>query len=68
MASSQAATQLMAFSLGSTPAIVTSDPQIAREILTSPHFADRPIKLSAKSLMFSRAIGFCSKRGLLAPP
>jgi hypothetical protein len=58
MASSQAATQLMAFSLGSTPAIVTSDPQIAREILTSPHFADRPIKLSAKSLMFSRAIGF----------
>jgi len=58
MASSQAATQLMAFSLGSTPAIVTSDPQIAREILTSPHFADRPIKLSAKSIMFSRAIGF----------
>uniref|UniRef100_A0A6N2NHP8 Cytochrome P450 n=1 Tax=Salix viminalis TaxID=40686 RepID=A0A6N2NHP8_SALVM len=58
MASSQAATQLMAFSLGSTPAIVTSDPQIAREILTSPHFADRPIKQSAKSLMFSRAIGF----------
>ncbi|KAB5568440.1 hypothetical protein DKX38_002233 [Salix brachista] len=58
MASSRAATQLMAFSLGSTPAIVTSDPQIAREILTSPHFADRPIKLSAKSLMFSRAIGF----------
>ncbi|KAJ6920344.1 hypothetical protein NC651_014057 [Populus alba x Populus x berolinensis] len=58
MASSQAATQLMAFSLGSTPAIVTSDPQIAREILTSPHFADRPIKLSAKSIMFNRAIGF----------
>lgn len=58
LASSHAATQLMAFSIGSTPAIVTSDPTIAREILTSPHFADRPIKLSAKRLMFSRAIGF----------
>ncbi|KAF2291040.1 hypothetical protein GH714_019284 [Hevea brasiliensis] len=58
MASRLSATQLMAFSLGSTPAIVSSDPQIAREILTSPHFADRPIKQSAKSLMFSRAIGF----------
>ncbi|OIT21420.1 cytochrome p450 78a6 [Nicotiana attenuata] len=52
------AKQLMAFSLGSTPVVVSSDPQIAKEILTSPHFADRPIKQSAKSLMFSRAIGF----------
>ncbi|OMP11542.1 Cytochrome P450 [Corchorus capsularis] len=58
MASSQAATKLMAFSLGSTPAVITSDPQIAREILTSPHFANRPVKTSAKMLMFSRAIGF----------
>lgn len=55
---SRAATQLMAFSLGSTPAVVASDPHIAKEILNSPFFADRPIKLSAKSLMFSRAIGF----------
>lgn len=58
MAWSRGNTQLMAFSLGSTPAVVSSDPHTAREILTSPHFADRPIKLSAKSLMFSRAIGF----------
>ncbi|EEF35286.1 cytochrome P450 78A7 [Ricinus communis] len=58
MASTLSAKQLMAFSLGYTPAIVTCDPQIAREILTSPHFADRPIKQSAVSLMFSRAIGF----------
>ncbi|KAL5560067.1 hypothetical protein UlMin_036278 [Ulmus minor] len=58
MATSRAATKLMAFSLGSTPVVVTSDPQIAREILNSPHFANRPIKQSAKSLMFSRAIGF----------
>ncbi|KAJ0024140.1 hypothetical protein Pint_07829 [Pistacia integerrima] len=58
MASSFRAKQLMALSLGSTPVVVTSDPIIAREILTSPHFANRPIKHSAKSLMFSRAIGF----------
>ncbi|KAI4345177.1 hypothetical protein L6164_012325 [Bauhinia variegata] len=52
-------TQLMALSLGSsTPLVVASDPHTAREILTSPHFADRPLKQSAKSLMFSRAIGF----------
>ncbi|KAI9116962.1 hypothetical protein K1719_011961 [Acacia pycnantha] len=52
-------TQLMAFSLGlSTPVVVASHPTTAREILTSPHFADRPLKQSAKSLMFSRAIGF----------
>ncbi|KAI9098450.1 hypothetical protein K1719_025075 [Acacia pycnantha] len=58
LANSLAAKQLMAFSLGSVPAVITSDPHIAREILTSPHFADRPVKQSAKSLMFSRAIGF----------
>ncbi|KAJ7956909.1 Cytochrome P450 [Quillaja saponaria] len=52
-------TQLMAFSLGSTtPVVVASETQTAREILTSPHFADRPLKQSAKSLMFERAIGF----------
>ncbi|KAJ8765801.1 hypothetical protein K2173_014923 [Erythroxylum novogranatense] len=58
MAWSRANTELMAFSLGATPVIVASDPHSAREILTSPHFADRPIKQSAKCLMFSRAIGF----------
>ncbi|EEF30108.1 cytochrome P450, putative [Ricinus communis] len=58
MAWKRANSQLMAFSLGSTPVVVSSDPHTAREILTSPHFADRPIKESAKSLMFSRAIGF----------
>ncbi|XP_068638785.1 cytochrome P450 78A7-like [Aristolochia californica] len=58
MASSRAATKLMAFSLGSTPVVVASDPVTAKEILTSPHFADRPLKQSAKQLMFTRAIGF----------
>lgn len=58
MAWKSANTQLMAFSLGATPVVVASDPQTAKEILVSPYFADRPIKLSARSLMFSRAIGF----------
>ncbi|KAK6922921.1 Cytochrome P450 [Dillenia turbinata] len=55
---SSGSSQLMAFSLGSTPVVVASDPHTAHEILTSPHFADRPVNQSAKSLMFSRAIGF----------
>ncbi|KAL7615569.1 hypothetical protein Lser_V15G00148 [Lactuca serriola] len=55
---SQAASQLMAISLGSTPTVVASDPQTAREILTSQHFANRPIKQSARLLMFNKAIGF----------
>ncbi|XP_022773859.1 cytochrome P450 78A7-like [Durio zibethinus] len=58
MAWTRANTKLMAFSVGSTPVVVASDPHTAREILTSPHFADRPIKQSAKSLMFNRAMGF----------
>jgi len=58
MASTLSATKLMAFSLGSSPVVVTSHPHVAREILNSPHFADRPVKQSAKSLMFNRAIGF----------
>nr|AYV88868.1 cytochrome P450 oxidase CYP78A230 [Polygala tenuifolia] len=57
--SKQSTCQLMAFSLGdNTPVVVASDPHTAREVLTSPHFANRPLKQSAKSLMFSRAIGF----------
>ncbi|GAB4861043.1 hypothetical protein Ancab_036202 [Ancistrocladus abbreviatus] len=51
------AKQLMAFSLGSTRALVTFDPQIVKEILTSTHFGDRPINQSAQELMFDRAMG-----------
>ncbi|CAN6478197.1 unnamed protein product [Victoria cruziana] len=58
MAHRLGAKQLMAFSLGNTPAVVASEPKTAREILTSPHFADRPIKLSARQLLFERAMGF----------
>ncbi|CAL0315412.1 unnamed protein product [Lupinus luteus] len=52
------ATRLMAFSLGNTRAIVTCHPDVAKEILNSSVFADRPVKESAYSLMFNRAIGF----------
>ncbi|KAK7349399.1 hypothetical protein VNO77_06733 [Canavalia gladiata] len=52
------ATRLMAFSLGDTRVIVTCHPEVAKEILNSSVFADRPIKESAYSLMFNRAIGF----------
>ncbi|KAI4328956.1 hypothetical protein L6164_021266 [Bauhinia variegata] len=52
------ARRLMAFSLGDTRAIVTCHPDVAKEILNSSVFADRPVKESAYSLMFNRAIGF----------
>ncbi|KAI6707797.1 hypothetical protein NL676_010759 [Syzygium grande] len=57
-AQSHAARRLMAFSLGHTRVIVTCDADVAKEILHGPVFADRPMKESARSLMFGRAIGF----------
>ncbi|CAM0911731.1 unnamed protein product [Alopecurus aequalis] len=50
--------RLMAFSLGETRMVVTADPDMARDLLASPAFADRPVKESAYGLMFHRAIGF----------
>jgi hypothetical protein len=47
----------MAFSVGDTPAVVSSCPATAREVLSHPSFADRPVKRSARELMFARAIG-----------
>uniref|UniRef100_A0A1D1XP14 Cytochrome P450 78A3 n=2 Tax=Anthurium amnicola TaxID=1678845 RepID=A0A1D1XP14_9ARAE len=52
------ARRLMAFSLGETRAVVTGDPDVAKEILSSAAFADRPLKESAYGLMFHQAIGF----------
>ncbi|RLN39057.1 cytochrome P450 78A1 [Panicum miliaceum] len=52
------ARELMAFSVGDTPAVVSSCPATAREVLAHPSFADRPVKRSARELMFARAIGF----------
>lgn len=51
-------TRLMAFSLGFTRVIISSHPETAREILCSPAFSNRPVKESARLLMFERAIGF----------
>uniref|UniRef100_A0ACD5XZG7 Uncharacterized protein n=1 Tax=Avena sativa TaxID=4498 RepID=A0ACD5XZG7_AVESA len=52
------ARRLMAFSLGETRMLVAAHPDVAREILNSPAFADRPVKESAYGLLFHRAIGF----------
>lgn len=58
MATSLGCTRLMALSLGTTPMIISSHPETAKQILCSPSFSDRPIKASARLLMFERAIGF----------
>ncbi|KAL8090714.1 cytochrome P450 78A9-like [Apium graveolens] len=52
------AKRVMALSLGETRVMVTSDPDVAKEILNSSVFSDRPVKETAYSLMFNRAIGF----------
>lgn len=57
-ASAYQAKRLMAFSFGETRAIVTCNPDVAKEILNGSDFADRPMKESADILMFNRAIGF----------
>ncbi|KAI5084390.1 hypothetical protein GOP47_0000559 [Adiantum capillus-veneris] len=49
---------LLALSLANTRVIVASLPSSAKEILTSSCFADRPVKQSARRLLFDRAIGF----------
>ncbi|KAK1372158.1 Cytochrome P450, family 78, subfamily A, polypeptide 5 [Heracleum sosnowskyi] len=52
------ASSLMAFSVGLTRFIISSQPDSAKEILNSSAFADRPIKESAYGLLFDRAMGF----------
>ncbi|OVA04758.1 Cytochrome P450 [Macleaya cordata] len=58
MAEIYRAKRLMAFSLGETRVIITCNPDVAKEMLHSSVFADRPVKESAYNLMFNRAIGF----------
>lgn len=48
----------MAFSIGLTRFIISSEPETAKEILTNVSFADRPVKESAYELLFHRAMGF----------
>ncbi|CAO2835419.1 unnamed protein product [Amaranthus hypochondriacus] len=50
--------RLMAFSVGNTRMIVTCNPDVAKEILNSSVFVDRPDQESAYGLMFNRSIGF----------
>ncbi|TVU25420.1 hypothetical protein EJB05_27915, partial [Eragrostis curvula] len=52
------ARRLMSLRLGSTPVVISSHPETAREILSGAAFADRPPKAAARELMFCRAIGF----------
>ncbi|KAI4343986.1 hypothetical protein L6164_011266 [Bauhinia variegata] len=52
------AKSLMAFSVGFSRFIISSQPDTAKEILNSSAFADRPIKESAYELLFHRAMGF----------
>jgi cytochrome P450 family 78 subfamily A len=49
---------LMAFSVGLTRLVVSSQPDTAREILASPAFGDRPVKDAARHQLFHRAMGF----------
>ena len=58
MANTLKAKRLMALSLGATPVVISSHPETAREILFGSSFSDRPIKASARTLMFERAVGF----------
>ncbi|KAL4202598.1 hypothetical protein AMTRI_Chr02g264440 [Amborella trichopoda] len=58
MAAHYNAKKLMALSLGTSPLVVTSDPDVAHELLSSAFFADRPLKQAAHHMMFDRAIGF----------
>ncbi|KAH7549274.1 hypothetical protein JRO89_XS13G0007700 [Xanthoceras sorbifolium] len=58
MAQSLKAKPLMAFSVGFTRFMISSEPDTAKEILNSSAFADRPIKESAYELLFHRAMGF----------
>jgi cytochrome P450 len=60
MAEAFQAKRIMAFSLGETRAVVTCNPDVAKDILNSSAFADRPPKESAYSLMFNRAMGFAA--------
>lgn len=52
------AKKLMAFSVGFTRFIISSEPETAKEMLNSSAFADRPVKESAYELLFHRAMGF----------
>ncbi|KAH7285562.1 hypothetical protein KP509_33G033800 [Ceratopteris richardii] len=63
LASTFGARSLMAFSLGATRVVVSSDPRVARQILCNPSFNERPLTTSARKLLFDRSIGFAPSGG-----
>ncbi|KAL7223137.1 hypothetical protein ACSBR1_024751 [Camellia fascicularis] len=48
----------MAFSIGFTQFVISSQLDTAKDILNSSAFADRPVKESTDELLFHRAMGF----------
>ncbi|XP_021893222.1 cytochrome P450 78A5 [Carica papaya] len=58
LANSLKTKSLMAFSVGFTRFVISSDPNTAKDLLNSSAFADRPVKESAYELLFHRAMGF----------
>ncbi|CAL0308066.1 unnamed protein product [Lupinus luteus] len=58
LAKSYNAEPLMAFSVGLTRFVISSEPETAKDILGSSGFGDRPVKESAYELLFHRAMGF----------
>lgn len=54
------AQKLMAFSVGCTRVVVSSDSAVAREMLVGSAFAERPLKEAAEKLLFARAMGFAA--------
>ncbi|PRQ16358.1 putative flavonoid 3'-monooxygenase [Rosa chinensis] len=58
LAETSKAKHLMAFSVGFTRFVISSQPDTAKELLNSSAFADRPIKESAYELLFHKAMGF----------
>ncbi|GJN24169.1 hypothetical protein PR202_gb11893 [Eleusine coracana subsp. coracana] len=54
---------LLCFTAGLTRFAVASRPDTAREVLSGPAFADRPVKDAARGLLFHRAMGFAPSGG-----
>ncbi|KAL7223142.1 hypothetical protein ACSBR1_024756 [Camellia fascicularis] len=52
------AVSLMAFSIGFTRFVISSQPDTAKDILSNSAFVDRPVKESTYEHLFHRAMGF----------
>ncbi|CAO2148860.1 unnamed protein product [Urochloa humidicola] len=63
LADAHGARRLMSLTAGTTPVVISSHPETAREILAGAAFADRPPRAAARELMFCRAVGFAPAGG-----